>query len=387
MKRLTFKLLTLMLITSVSVIAQKKTIYSKAFSVDKNTTAIFNLDNTTVAIEASTDGKVHFDYTIEFSQYSKKEVESFLKDIKIEAVLFENKLTLNASSYQNISKVAYQLDAPFGLTMDDANFNFGRANDTIRRKSKDSLIREIRGGDFKNLGFKNFKMLDKNGEKKDIDFKNVKMYKSRFVIKLPAFLKVKIVGNQAQITFLDDVTNELSMNLKKGTLEGTYLSNSYNNFKIHQASFEFEGISGGNFSFDNVTNGKIGSIQNATINSEFSKIEIGEIQDKVSITDYNSEYWFYNWAKDFKRFDLFSEYTKLYFFYPKTHDFSFVAVGNNTVNHYENMSITMQPTKGDEKFNMMERKAKGEGHFSGAINLDMVRGILYTANDTFIKQK
>lgn len=387
MKRLTFKILTLMLITSVSVSAQKKTVYSKAFSVDKNTTAIFNLDNTTVAFEASRDGKIHFDYTIEFSQYSKKEIQSFLDDIKIEAVLFENKLTLNASSDQNISKVAYQLDAPFGLTMDDVDFKFGRTNDTIRRKSKDSLIREIRGGEFKNLAFKNFKMLGENGEKKDINFKNVKMYKSRFVIKLPAFVKAKIIGNQAQITFIDDVTNEMSMKLKKGTLEGKYLSNSYNNFQINQASFEFEGISGGDFTFDNVTNGKIGSLQNATINSEFSKIEIGEIQDKVTITDYNSEYWFYNWAKDFKRFDLFSEYTKLYFFYPETYDFSLVAVGNNTVNHFENMSINMQPTKGDEKFNMMERKAKGEGHFSGAINLDMVRGILYTANDTFIKTK
>ncbi|WP_299334318.1 hypothetical protein [uncultured Psychroserpens sp.] len=387
MKRLTFKLLTLMLITSVSVSAQKKTVYSQSFEVNKSTATLLNLENTTVAIEASTDGKVHFDYTIEFSQYSKKEMESFLNDIKIEAVQFENTVTLNASSFQNISKVAYQLDAPFGLTLEDTDFKFGKANDTIQRKSKDSLLQEIRGGEFKNLPFKNLKMLSENGEKKDIDFKRVKMYKSRFVIKLPAFVNVKIIGNQAQISFLDDVTNEISLNLKKGTLEGKYLSNNYNNFKVNDASFEFEGISGGNFSFDNVINGKIGSLQNVSINSEFSKIEIGEIQDKVSITDYNGEYWLYNWAKDFKRFDLFSEYTKLYFFYPETYDFSLSVIGNNTVNHFENMSITMQPTKSDEKFNMMERKAKGQGHFSGAINLDMVRGILYTANETFIKSK
>ncbi|SDS72573.1 hypothetical protein SAMN04515667_2837 [Formosa sp. Hel1_31_208] len=387
MKQLAFKICWLILITSGPIFAQKKVVYSESFSANKNTQAILNLDNTTVAIETSTDGKIHFNYTVEFSQYSKKEIQSFIDDIKVEAVQFENTLTLHASSYQNISKIAYQLDAPFGLTLDNDEFKIGRANDTIYRKSKDSIIKEIRGGEFKNLMFKNFKMLDKNGEKKAIDFKKVKMYKSRFVIKIPAFINVKIIGNHAQISFLDDVTNEISLNLKKGTLKGKYLSNTYNKFKIDQASFEFEGISGGDFSFDNVTNGKIGSLQDVTINSEFSKIEIGEIRDKVNITDFNGEFWFYNWAKDFNRFDFFSEYTKLYFFYPETYDFSLSVVGNNTVNHFENMSITMQPTKSDKKFNMMERKAKGKGHFSGVINLDMVRGILYTANDTFIKPK
>ena len=60
--KLQFKLIIMMLITSLSVQAQTEKVYSKTFETDKSTTAIFNLENTTVAIEESTDGKVHFDY-------------------------------------------------------------------------------------------------------------------------------------------------------------------------------------------------------------------------------------------------------------------------------------------------------------------------------------
>jgi len=393
MKRLTFKICVLMLITSVSMFGQNKlfahqeTVYSEDFSVEKNDTAILNLENTTVAIENSTDGKIHFDYVIEFSSYSKKDIQSFIKDIKVEASQFENNITLNASSIQNISRVAYELETAFGLTLDDNIFGFGKVNDTIYRKSKDSLVNEISSIKIDNSIIKNLKKLNKKGEKEAIDFSKVKMYKSKFVIKIPAYVKVRIIGKQAQITFLDDIANDVSLSLKKGTVKGKLLSNIYNKFTLNQASFKFEHISGGNFSFDEVSVGKIGTLQNARLNSQFSKLEIGEIQDKVTITDYNSEYWFYNWAKDFERFDMYSEYTKLYFFYPEIHDFALTIVGNNTVNHFDNMTVNMQPTKKDEKFKMLERKSKGKGHFSGEIHLDMVRGVLYSANDTFIKSK
>ncbi|MCD2260001.1 hypothetical protein [Psychroserpens luteolus] len=391
MKRSTFKICILMLITSVSMYAQRKTVYSESFSVDKQTTAIFNLENTTVAIEESRDGKIHFDYTLEFDGYSKKDIKNKLDELDIRAIMFDNHVTLAAKSESQLSKVNYVYDVNELVIEYDG---FSKSKDSIMRKSKDSIIREIqsngRFGKFANAMQyvdNRFKVKDKDGKLRKIRKGDVKIMRNHFVIRIPSFLKLKINGKNAQITMLENTINELSVELKRGYFNAKELLNDYNSFKINDANFKSEGLVGGNYEFNNVSQGLIGSIQEVKITSEFSKIEIGEIREKAFITDFNSEYWFYNWSKDFKRFDLLSEYSKIHFFYPETYDFSMKFIGNNTVNHFDNIAVTMQPTKNGEKFNMVERKAKGEGHFSGAINFDIVHGIIYTANDTFIKPK
>ena len=75
-------------------------------------------------------------------------------------------------------------------------------------------------------------------------------------------------------------------------------------------------------------------------------------------------------------------------FYPKDHDFSLKVTGNNTKSiHGKGIEFNLQATDDDTKFNMLERKTNGEGHFSGAINFDIVRGIIYNYNDTFKPSK
>ncbi|MFD2916384.1 hypothetical protein [Psychroserpens luteus] len=392
MKRLTFKICLLMLITSGALFAQKKTVYSESFSADKKTTAIFNLENTTVSIENSTDGKVHFDYTLEFDGYSNKEIEEKLRNIKVEATKFENHITLISNSVTQISDVTYAYTAPEGLVYDYENSK--TSNDTIVRKSRDSIVEEIRYNAFGKIKapFKyfndRFKTKDENGKLKNIRKGNVKILRSQFVIKIPPYLKLKINGKDAQITMRDDRMNELSVVLKRGYFYAKQLINEYNLFKIENANLRAEGIVGGAYNFNNISKGLIGSVQNVSITSEFSKIQIGELKEKVSITDFNSEYFFYNWDPNFKRFDLFSEYSKIHLFYPQDNDFSMKVMGNNTKSMYGNKyEVNMQPTSKGEKFNMMERKAKGEGHFSGAINFDIIHGIIYNYNDTFTSSK
>lgn len=393
MRLLTFKISVLMLITSVSVFAQKKTVYSERFSADKNTTAIFNLENTTVSIETSTDGEVHFDYTLEFDGYSKKEIQEKLQNIKVEATKFENHITLISNSVTQISDVTFAYDSPNGLVLDYDGSQ--KVNDSIVRKSKNSIVEEIRYNnafDKVEAPFKyfnnRFKTQDDNGKLKNIKRIDIKILQSQFVIKIPPYLKLKINGKDAQITLRDDSMNELSVVLKRGYFYAKQLVNEYNLFEIENANLRAEGIVGGSYDFNNISKGLIGSIQNAKITSEFSKIQIGELKEKVSIKDFNSEYFFYNWNTDFKRFDLFSEYSKIHLFYPKDNDFSMKVVGNNTKSMYGNAYVVnMQPTSKGEKFNMMERKAKGEGHFSGAINFDIIHGIIYNYNDTFTTSK
>ena len=392
MKRLAFKILLLMLITSGSMFAQKKTVYTKTFSADTNTTAIFNFENATVAIEESTDGKVHFDYTLEFDGYSKKEIEEKLQNVSVEATKFENHITLISTSVTQNSSVSYAYDSPNGLVLDYKGSQI--VTDSIVRKSRDSVVKEIRHNNFgkfkapfKYFGDR-FKTQDENGKLKNIRKGSVKILRSQFVIKIPPYLKLKINGKDAQITMRDNSMNELSVVLKRGYFYAKLLMNEYNLFKIETANLRAESIVGGTYDFNNISKGLIGSLQNVNITSEFSKIQIGELKEKVSITDFNSEYFFYNWNTNFKRFDLFSEYSKIHLFYPQDCDFSMKMMGNNTKSMYgSGIEIIMQPTSKGEKYNMMERKAKGEGHFSGAINFDIIHGIIYNYNDTFSKTK
>jgi len=388
--KLQFKLIIMILITSLSVQAQTEKVYSKTFETDKSTTAIFNLENTTVAIEESTDGKVHFDYSIKFEGYSKKEVKSIVDAIKVEATMFENNITLQSTSVTKIPNVSYKLKQEDGLSLKGNFFNEKKDEKTIERKSKDSIIKELSSvklmaKDFFEVFIKNFKEVDTKGNEKSIGKSNFKIMRSLFVIKLPSYVKLKINGKDAQITFKDDITNEMSVVLKNGFFTSKQLLNSYNKFKIDNASFKAEGIVGGDYNFINIGKGLIGSVQDAKIASEFSKIEIGEIAKGVTITDFNSEYHFYNWTKDFKRFDLYSEYSKIHYFYPEDVDYSLKVVGNNTVNYVSKIKIEMQPTRNGEKFNMMERKPKGEGAFAGSINFDIIHGIIYSYSDSFTK--
>ena len=374
-----------MLITSSFAFGQKSTLYDQSFNVNKSATVIFNLENTAVAIEESTDGKVHFNYSIEFNRYSKKEIAKFIEQINVEVNQFDNHITLKASSANKIADQAYEFDTTNGIVIDSVFFKQKNQENKSFRKSKDSILNEVNIKDYKFILAK-FRMIDDDGKEKPINFDKVKMYKSQFVIKVPKDVKLTINGKDSQITFRNSMTNEISMSLKHGFFKGKQLSNERNKFKIEDANFKTELIYGGSYDFINVRQGLIGSVDKVIITSEFSKIEIGEIRKDVLITDFNSEYWLYNWSKNFQQFDLYSQYSKLYYFYPET-DYSLKVVGNNTVNYVGNMKISMQPTKKGEKFLMMDRKANNIGVFAGSINLDIIDGIIYSFTDSFNPSK
>ncbi|MEZ4796042.1 MAG: hypothetical protein R2785_02625 [Flavobacteriaceae bacterium] len=384
MKPFKFNVAVLMLITSIASFAQTKLVYSKSFETDLNTTAIFNLENTAVAIEESEDNMMHFDYKIEFSNYTKKEIQSFLDNIKVEAVIYQNHITLTANSASKVVSESFEVDSPFGLTLDSDFFKTDSLNHKISKKSKDSIISLINDESFKAI-LKSFKLLDKDKNKKPLDLSKVKMYKSLFVIKLPKSLKLTISGKESQITFREDYKNELSLSLVKGFFKAKKLANAYNKIKIENANFKSEEINGGKYNFINVTNGLIGSVSQVDINSELSKIQIGEVQKNVTITDFNSEYWLYNWSVNFNRFDLFSQYSKIHYFYPET-DYGLKVIGNNTVNYFGNTKVVMQPSKKGEKFNLMERKLKTDSP-SGTINIDIVHGVIYSYDQAFFKSE
>lgn len=385
--KLLFKSLVLILIISNNVSAQKKYIYNKVFETNKNTIAILNLENTTVSIEPSIDGKMYFDYNLEFENYSKEEIEKLSKEINIKATLFDDNITLKAKSITR-KNVSFAIETKKGLKFSNGFFNNKNNSSKIYRKTKDSIVKTINKNPLDDLKkfLTIFKEVDNDGNEKEIKPKNVKIKKSHFIIKIPNYIKLIINAKDSQITFTDSFINEITLNLKRGLLKTVTLANSRNRIKIDDAAFKAQTLIGGDYTLTNITLGLIGSIERTNITSEFSKIEIGLINKENVITDFNSELWFYNFSNNFNRFDLFSEYSKIHLFYPND-DFSFDVFGNNTINHLDNIKIEMQPTKNGEKHHMISRKPKGGNIFSGHINFDIIHGIIYSHNDTFILNK
>lgn len=386
-----FKMLLLMLITSAVTYGQQHQILKESIAVDKNTSIVLNFENIYVALEESTDGKIHFDYKLEFEGYSKKQIKSTLDGLKAEVTNANNIVNLDAKSLSQITFQSFTLVSDHGLYIDD-DF-IGSKSDTVIRKSKDSLLQQIRKNN-RSLWSKNslqyingrFKKMDKDGNLSDIRKGDVDIMRSVFVIKVPPFVSLNINAKNSGIHFRNDLQNELSIAIKKGTLKTKALFNTYNVIRIDDANFEAESIYGGNYDFKNVKNGKIGSIEQAKVDSEFSEIEIGEMGKNTVITDFNSEYWFYNWSDFFDRFNLYSEYSKIHLFYPKRNH-SLKVIGNNTKNLLGNgdFQINMQPTSKGEKYTMMIKEPNPGETLSGRIYFDIVHGIIYS-HDDFIKK-
>lgn len=364
--------------------AQTKQVFQKVLPAGTETKAIFNLKNTTVLIEPSTDGKMHFNYEVNFENYSNKEIKKILEKISVSAEKFENTITLVSKNITKTPKVAFHYKAENGLTMTDDFFGF-RKKDSLKvyRKSKDSLVKTMNDHALKNF-FDKFKELDDEGKPRRISKKNVKIIRSTFVIKVPPYVPLTISGTDTQITFADNIQNDIRLDVKRGFLRAEVLANKENYITVKDATCRIETVLGGNFVFNNVKNGILGSVEHAIITSEFSNIEVGVIGKDNRIKDFNSTYWFYNFTEDFERFNVFAEYSKLNLFYPET-DYELSAIGHNTVHYIGGHKITMQPNREGEKFKMMERKPKTQTP-SGHIDLDIVHGVLYTS-DEFIIEK
>src|SRR5690554_8129104 len=101
--KILLKIMALMLITSSTIYAQKHEVYNKSFDTNTIKTLDLNLDGTYVGIEESKDDKIHFEYSIEFDNYSKKEIEKQLEDINSSAQIVDDKLIFKTSSANALS--------------------------------------------------------------------------------------------------------------------------------------------------------------------------------------------------------------------------------------------------------------------------------------------
>lgn len=385
-----FRLLLVLLITMQAVLGQNVDVFTKSFKTDKNTTAYIEIPDGSVKFVSSPDDSIHIDYNINFIKLPKKEHQRILDSVRIEATQENNivsikkhpniKQSLNTSNYVSI----FSLDRLIYETKDTT---------TAFKKLKADISKEITEiKSYKSYHEARAKIMYANDLKrkerllkKAVKWQNNRNFKRNFIIKIPKHISLEIIAKGSLLDFHDEFDNQLSLRLDYGRLYINKIENSKNELKVHNSLLIARKISGGKLETDRVFKALITELNSVEIESEFSKIEIGELGSNNKITDFNSEYFFYNWAKDFQRFDLFSDYSKIHFFYPNlNHGFEVIGYNTRNVLVNDNFEVTMQP-KSKERNRLISKPLNPKEKSSGLIFFDIVNGIIYSHNDSIKK--
>ncbi|MBV7270549.1 hypothetical protein [Winogradskyella luteola] len=385
-----FKLSLLVLIISTIVYAQKSstiemdeihTIYKENFTTNDNTTLVLNLKNTTAQVLESPDDNVYIEYTIKFKNVRKKIKERQLKHLIVSGKKEGNKINYSSKVRSNIGDRFYNYEELVIGRLGEKITGSDSIQKPIHRKSIDSVLQDIKLSELtrRNKIRKVLNIKPRQVERWNKNTSNIII--SKMVIKIPKDIHVRATLENSNLVFMDDFYNRATMNIRNTRLRFKKIGNPMNVFDVDNGYFNAETVLNGKYDFANAKEVRIGRLSNSFINTEFTKVEIGEIGENNKIIDFNSEYFFYNWSNNFERFDLRSEYSKIHFFSPYVNH-SLEVVGYNTRNLLgdDATEITMQP-KSKTRNLLMSKPSKPEEDFSGHIFFDIVNGIIYSHND------
>ena len=115
------------------------------------------------------------------------------------------------------------------------------------------------------------------------------------------------------------------------------------------------------------------------MNSEFSKIEIGEIKSNVEITDFTSKFIIHNFSSSFKSFNMNTEYSEVNMFLPKNMSYYLETFGNDTVHYKNGITTEITPSRKNESSKMM---TIGKVTNPNKIKINTTHGIIRLGEDS-----
>ncbi|MFY0628809.1 MAG: hypothetical protein JXR05_00430 [Flavobacteriaceae bacterium] len=380
MKRLSFKiLLILVFITTAAFSQTKEVILKKSFKANENTILNLNLDNVGILFEESFDGKIHFDYSMTFGRYSKRKREMITRQSQVKVTKDKDLINLdvNNSMFLGLHHTTYlSMDS---LVTSITGYMKKEVKNGIQYKTKDSLINEIRFSEGNNL--QDFLKKNKMRQRDVSDIsslKNKKVIKKVFIIKVPKNVTIRLKALHSNITFDYDINKPLVANTFKGFLKFKKIASEESKVFITLGVFETEEIEGGDYTFKDVSKALIGSVSNAKIDTETSKIQIGEIGKNVVFNDFNSKAYLHNFSNNFNEFKYKGAYSKLFFYNVETSNYSMDVYGKNTVLSMNNIKTTFNASK-EASTKILHKEAKKGKVSNGNIELKLTNGILNIA--------
>lgn len=350
-----FKILVLMLITSAMAYGQVREIFKNSYDIKDLDYISLNLNGTYVEFSLSQDDNIHFDYTLEFENYSKKEIESKLNDIKTEAKIVDGVLEFSTNGSKVKSEVSYSFVTSYGLIYDLDFKNNGKKSKREFRKPKEYFIAMHSDSLGKSIEefLKNASQIDEKGKKRKIKTRDVKILKTKFSIKIPKRMMLRVMAENSNLIFKDDIKNQLVVNARETKLKFKSIKNPFNVLDIVNGSFRANIVEGGTYKFTHLDEVQIAQVKDLSIDAEFSKIKIGEIAQNVRLVDFNSKLWLYNFSTDFGGLKVTSNYSEINLFYPESMDYFIETYGSNTVHYTAGIVTKIPPNRKNEQSKMM----------------------------------
>lgn len=352
----------------------EEVILRKSFEVNSNTVLNLDLDNVAILFEESTDGKIHFDYTMKFGRYSKRKREIIKKQAKVKVSKKNDliNLTVTNSMFVGINHKTY-------FTMDSLTSAIKGYMETVKKKkyvykTKDSLLKEIKYSEGNNL--EDFLKKNKKKYQDDTSYKNKKVIIKEFVIKIPKNVSIRLKALHSNITFNYELTKPLIMNTFKGVFRFKKITAKENIIISSNGIFMAEKVENGRIEFLDMSKVLIGDISNLNIATETSRIQIGEIGKNVNINDFNSKIYLYNFSENFNSFDLKGDYSKLSFYNIMEENYSLNVYGHNTVLNMNNIKASFGLSKDKKLDKILEKKVKVGKVSNGNIAIELRNVIL-----------
>lgn len=339
-----YKILLVIAFLPLNINSQTYQVFKKSFDTETFETLNLDLENSHLLIEKSEDDKVHFSLTMEFQNYSKKEIESALEDANISTKVDNRQLILKTRSDNLMSRSVLSVEN--SLILESSKDKNTPINTKKYRESKQhilSLVNTSRKDNLKKF-LDRFKEIDDGGKKKKINTSKVKVVKTNFTIKVPDKLSYTIKAKYSNINFDLDIYSPISLNSENSSFKFREIANDSNSVSIKNGKFSARMIEGGSYFFDSVKDIKLVEIDSIKVKSEFSDFEIGQIGNNVQIEDFNGKFWIHNFKQDFGLFKMKLEYSEVNLFYPENSEYSLTTFGHTT-KHITNLKSFEIPPK------------------------------------------
>ncbi|WP_339625144.1 hypothetical protein [uncultured Winogradskyella sp.] len=374
-----FKLFLVVLITVQIAQAQNTstvemdeihTIFDETYTTDANTTLVLDLSNTAAQVFKSKDDNVRIIYTMEFKNYRKKIVEERLKSAVVKGKKENNKITYTSKSRNSRYYRQYHYeDILVGRLYKKQDTS--KTQKPISRKSLDAIYNQIKYAERDRLrelyGTIKVKPRVKKWKKSD------KLQITRVEIYIPDNIHVRATIENSQLVFADDFSNQFTFNARNSKLRFKSIGNNLSNFDVDNGYFSATEINAGSYSFANTKAVTIGKVSNSLVNSEFTKVELGEIGRNNKIIDFNSKYIIHNFHNDFYSLNLETDYTEINLFSPENMDYYLETFGFDTMHYKKGTTTKFKSNRKNKPSKMM---VIGNENYPNKIKINTTHGII-----------
>lgn len=367
MKQSLFNTVLVALLVTSAAVAQTKSIYKKSFDTSSDEKFEFQATNVAVTFETSPDDQIHIDFSLEFENYSEKEIEEIIPRIRTSVSILDGFTRFQVSSDKKFSKEQYILNTDEDMVLEYDDLNFVSRKKQFY-KSHDSVVNEIQK---KSESFLDkVKVKGKDGKRKSLSKSKIRVMRSYFIVKIPQHVYTRVKGMDTQVFIPNDFTQRMDISLIKGLFKAKKIANeqAYLSFD-DMASVQIESVQVKNLSMRDITKGLIGSIDQTTCAFKGSRVELGFVGKDIDIRDFSSKIYLYNFDPKFEKLNLKGDYTELYLF----------DYGEHIELRAEGGDITLNMKEGDEssqfKADMMRKRAKDP--IFGQVLANLKNGILH----------